>query len=65
MVTVVSTIPHPTVVKQIVCRNCGATLEYVPLDVKETRHTDYGGGTDTYYHIVCPNCSDKVSVKRP
>ena len=49
MVTVVSTVPHPSVVKEVVCRNCGATLSYVPMDIKEEVHTDYGGGRDTVY----------------
>jgi DNA-directed RNA polymerase subunit RPC12/RpoP len=59
MVTVVSTVPHPSVVKEVVCRNCGATLSYVPADINR----DYGGGSDTYYHIVCPPCGHKVTVK--
>ena len=63
MVTVVSTVPHPSVVKEVVCRNCGSTLNYVPADVKEEVHRDYGGGSDTYYHIQCPPCGHKQTVK--
>ncbi len=63
MVTVVSTVPHPSVVKEAICRNCGATLNYVPSDIKKEVHTDYGGGSDTYYHIKCPPCGENVSVK--
>lgn len=64
MVTVVSTVPHPSVVKEVVCRNCGSTLSYVPKDIKEQRHYDYGGGSDNYYYIECPSCNDKVFVNR-
>lgn len=64
MVRVVKTEPHPSVVKEVVCRNCGATLEYVPADIKEEVSTDYTGGRDTSYHIKCPPCGHKVGVKR-
>ena len=64
MVTVVSTVPHSSVVKEIVCKNCGSTLQYVPADVKEEVHTDYGGGRDVYHYIVCPPCGHKVGAKR-
>ena len=63
MVTVVSTVPHPSVVKEVVCRNCGATLNYVPMDIKEEVHTDYGGGRETYRYIQCPPCGHKQTVK--
>lgn len=63
MVTVVSTVPHPKVVKEVVCRNCGSTLQYVPKDVCSEQHYDYGGGSDTYHYINCPPCGEKVYVK--
>ena len=63
MVTVVSTVPHPSVVKEVICGNCGAILQYVPKDVVSQVHHDYGGGSDTYNHIVCPPCGSKVHVK--
>lgn len=52
MVTVVDTKPHKSVVKEVVCRNCGATLEYTPNDVQSELHHDYGGGCDTYNFIL-------------
>ena len=64
MVTVVSTVPHPSVVKEAICRNCGSTLNYVPADIQERIQGDYTGGRDVYYHIVCPPCGHEVSVKR-
>lgn len=62
MVTIVKTEPHPSVVKEVVCRNCGVTLSYVPNDVVSRYVKDYGGGGDTYKHIKCPNCSKEVGV---
>ena len=65
MIKVIDTKPHRSVVKQCICRNCGVTLEYVPNDVKEETHGDYGGGSDTVYFLVCPNppCMKRVYVK--
>jgi RNase P subunit RPR2 len=63
MVTIVKKEPHPSVIKEVICRNCGATLNYVPNEVKSEVHRDYGGGSDTYYFIDCPSCTKKVSVK--
>ena len=65
MVTVVNRGPHQSAVKECICRNCGATLQYVPRDVKEKTARDYGGGSDTYYFIECPACNEQVFVKRP
>jgi len=63
MVTVVSTVPHPSVVKEVVCRNCGATLNYVPLDIKERTVSDYTGDRDIISYIECPPCGNQVTVK--
>lgn len=62
MVTVVKTEPHPSVVKEAICRNCGATLNYVPADVKSRTYKDYGGGSDTVKSIQCPACKHEVEV---
>ena len=63
MVRVISTTPHPSVVKEVVCKNCGSLLEYVPKDIQNKTVKDYGGGSDTYYFITCPPCGEKVYVK--
>jgi DNA-directed RNA polymerase subunit RPC12/RpoP len=62
MVKVVSSEPHPSVVKQVVCRNCGTTLEYVPADRKQRQVSDYLGDKETVNYIVCPTCSHEVGV---
>ncbi len=64
MVTVVSTVPHPKVVKEVICKNCGSTLQYVPKDIQSHSYRDIGGGYDTDYFITCPPCGEKVYVKR-
>lgn len=62
-VKIVNIVPDASVVKEVICRNCGVKLSYVPNDVKSEVHTDYGGGRDTYKHIDCPNCNKKVTVR--
>ena len=64
MVTVVSTVPHPSVVKEVICRNCGATLQYVPKDIQERVSPAYDGSKDLDYFITCPPCGSEVFVKR-
>lgn len=64
MVRVVDPGPHHTVVKEVVCRNCGAKLEYVPRDIRSRRYTDYGGGSDTHHWIDCPPCGNEVAVTK-
>lgn len=63
MVTVVLAEPHHSVVKTKICWNCGATLKYVPKDIKEEVQTDYIGGKDRVRFIECPPCGHKLTVK--
>jgi DNA-directed RNA polymerase subunit RPC12/RpoP len=63
MVRVVKTEPHPSVVKEVVCSYCGATLEYVPADRKQKQVSDYIGDKETVNYIVCPPCGHEVEVK--
>lgn len=62
MVKIVSTDPHPTIVKEAICKNCGCTLSYVPADVTKDYSTDYTGGRDYFKVIKCPSCSKDVRV---
>lgn len=43
---------------------CGALLEVTGLDIKSGIHHDYGGGSDTYYYVVCPICGAKTEIYR-
>ena len=63
MVNVVDEGTDPLVVKRVVCSNCGATLEYVPIEVKKYSGTDMGGGPDGREWIVCPKCHKEVTTK--
>jgi hypothetical protein len=63
MVRVVNEGPDPSVVKKKVCRQCGAKLEYIPLDVKEWSGKDYSGGPAGRKWIVCPKCGSDVTLE--
>lgn len=54
--------PDPSVVKQVVCPNCGVKLEYVPKDTRHVNRSDYTGGVDTYLILDCPKCSHQIEV---
>ena len=54
---VVDSNPHPSVIKYVVCKNCGATLECVPNDIKRKIVTDYAGGKDVYDVVTCCVCN--------
>lgn len=63
MVKVIKKKPDPSVVKRTVCDNCGSTLEYLPIDVKERHGRDYSGEPDGDKHIFCPECDHKVILE--
>lgn len=35
---------------------CNALFELNQSDIYFRTYTDYGGGTDTYYGFICPDC---------
>ena len=62
-VKIIDAAPDPEVVKCISCRQCGARLEYTPIDVQSVNGTDYGGGPDGQEWIICPNCNKQVIIR--
>ena len=63
MVKVISIEPHPDVVKQVVCKNCGSTLEYTPQDIFVKTWVDYGGDTNKTQYIECPTCKIGIVIR--
>lgn len=51
------------VVRETLCRHCGAVLEYTPRDVKTGTDRDYTGCVDAYKYIECPTCMSEVVLK--
>ncbi len=62
MVTVLRIEPDRSVVKEVVCRHCGATLQYIPNEVQSYHGRDYSGGADGYEWVNCPNCGGEAVV---
>jgi uncharacterized protein with PIN domain len=62
MVRIVKVEPHPTVLKEVICKGCGATLEYVPNEVQNRTWVDYSGDGNYVEYITCPNCNKEVKV---
>lgn len=57
--------PDPSVVKTVVCSNCGVKLEYVPDDVKTLwSGTDISGGPDGAEGFECPRCRHAIVLCR-
>lgn len=52
--------PHPSVLKEAICRNCGATVEFVSNDVKERKWKDYTGEQCGGEYIECPNYNKNI-----
>ena len=63
MVKIIDEEPHKSVVKEKVCKNCGCTLSYTPLDVKENTGYNERDGYWGHQWIVCPKCSKNVTIK--
>jgi hypothetical protein len=61
-IRIINEVPHPTVVKEVICKNCGVTLEYTPADVEINKYTDIDGGRGVQGLIGCPKCSKPIIV---
>lgn len=61
-IVIVKKEPDKSVVKQIICRNCGVTLGYTPNDILQEKGKDISGCTDIYNSIDCPACNNKIYV---
>lgn len=46
--------------KQKTHSECGAVIKYFENEVKSYWKSDYGGGSDLYYYITCPNCGKEI-----
>lgn len=55
----------PGAAKRVTHKKCGAIIEYFEREVEKSIHYDYGGGSDPWWHIKCPNCGETVEVSEP
>lgn len=45
--------------KRISHNECGALIEYFENELEFKIHQDYGGGSDRYAYLTCPNCGKR------
>ena len=64
MVKVKQAEPHKSVIKEVICQNCGATLEYTPNDVQSDKWKDISGGSAGKEWVNCPNCGKEAVTRR-
>ena len=62
-IVVVDKGPDPSVVRKVVCQQCGATLAYTPRDVQFSTSAGIDGTYDTRSYIRCPKCKEIIDVK--
>ena len=48
--------------KRTVCKGCGHEVFYTENDIQKYSGTDYGGGPDGRWWIVCP-CGHQITLK--
>ena len=60
-VRVVNPEPDKSVIKQVICQNCGATLEYVPRDV-QSKTVYCMTESESITFIECPQCNTTVEL---
>lgn len=51
----------PKCAKRVTHTECGAIIEYFANEIEIKVHYDYGGGSDTYAYLTCPNCGKRFS----
>jgi len=61
-VTIIDEKPDSSVIKQVICKQCGVKLEYTPFDLKRESRTDYTGGSSIYEWIDCPKCGNNLTI---
>lgn len=64
-VRVVKLKPESDEVREVICPNCRATLEYVSVDVKAAYESKYALMASSHYWIVCANKECGKDVKVP
>lgn len=48
--------------RTVIHKDCGAKIGFYLNEVRSAVYHDYGGGSDTWYYIICPHCGEKVEV---
>lgn len=62
-IEVINKVPAQSVLKTVVCKNCGWEHRYAPIDVNHSVSHDYDGFSETWWYIRCqnPTCTPRDS----
>ncbi len=60
-IKVINRKPHKSVVKRLICEECGVTLEYTPKDMV-LKNYSCCGSLESDYFIKCPECNYETVV---
>jgi hypothetical protein len=63
MIKIIKTEPDKSVTKEVICKNCGSTLEYTPPDVLQDYFMYHTGEKEYWHFISCPECTCEVRVE--
>ena len=55
--------PDLSVVEEVICKNCGVKLSFVPNDIETKLYTFMGESNGGIKYITCPNCNKFVVLK--
>lgn len=55
--------PDPNDAQKKKCKNCGVTVQFFPVDIKEYSGRDYSGGPDGCEWVDCPNCNERIILR--
>jgi hypothetical protein len=55
--------PDKSVLKEVICRNCGVKLEYTPNDIRKYEGRDISGGPDGSWWITYPKCRERIILR--
>ncbi len=62
VVRIIEEKPDPSVVRQVVCQECGVKLEFTKGDVTTRKYRDISQVECSYCWITCPKCHKEVNV---
>jgi hypothetical protein len=63
MITIVNSEPDPSVLREVICQNCGITLSYLPIDTLTQKLSCMGESEGSYKYIECLGCAARIEVE--
>ena len=61
-IRIINEVPDKSVLKQAICKMCGITIEYAPIDVLSRVVTCFDD-TETRRWVDCPKCKAQITTR--